>query len=81
MILTKQQAEDILAAAAVLRLHNMLLHARMLAPDTQASNEMVHVKEWLSDEVQVWEGGAAGNLTGRCERYRDWGEFERAYKK
>lgn len=82
MILTKDQAEDLLAAAAVLRLHNMLLHARMLWPFSThgRTDDFVNIKEWLTDEVQVWEGAPEGRITGRCERYRDWDEFERAYK-
>lgn len=73
-ILTQAQAKAVAEAMAYLNNVGAVLHVRFLGNDT------VHVKEYLTDEVNVWQGDPEGNWTGgKVERYSDQAEFLRAY--
>lgn len=78
MILSTAAAIAIYNTAKELQSIGGLMHVRILLEKNTLS--IVHVKEMLTDEINVWVGDAIGNPTeSRLERYADWLEFARAY--
>jgi hypothetical protein len=75
-ILSPMQAANVFNAMCELNNIGAHLHARILTP-----NHIVHVKEYLTDEVNVWIGDASGNPLGDkgVERYANQSEFRDAY--
>lgn len=86
MILNTAQAKAIQSAMVALNDVNTLLYARILQPSAIANHEygsvIIHVKEYLTDEINVWHGDVHGNFAnGGCmERFASQDAFFKAYE-
>lgn len=75
-LLTQTQAETVYNAMVMLNNVTGCLHARLLTGDT-----VIHVKEYITDEINVWHGDANGHPMKPygTERYANQREFACAY--
>jgi hypothetical protein len=78
-ILSAMQAANVFNAMCELNNIGALIHARLF--DTKTPGLYVHVKEHMTDEVNVWDGDSNGHPCGQCrmERYTNQSEFRDAY--
>lgn len=75
MILNPSQAKAVYEAMRALNNVCAIAHVRIL----QADLSVIHVREYMTDQVQILEGDVHGNALGRVEDYISQAEFAKAY--
>lgn len=77
LILSKSQAQAVYRAMCELNNVGGILNARFFGD----LKEFIHVKEYLTDQVQVYRGNQVGDpLGGPTENYTNQAAFAQAYE-